>query len=71
MTAIQIEILIEDGTELSSTVSEKGDETYAVGNYKITKKQFYETFDRFKNRFNDNRTHGGMLKQTFRIQKDL
>lgn len=72
MTTKQIEILIEDGTELSKEFIENGYSfIYKVGGSKITKKQFEDTYVRYKDRFNDNRSHGAELKHTFRINKDL
>ena len=71
MTVQQIEILIEDGSELSKELLEKSLKfIYKVEGFTIRKKQFEDTYDKYKKRFNDNRTHGAELKHTFRINKD-
>lgn len=73
MTTDQINILIEDGTEISRTLVEaKGwSYSYAVGSNKISKNQFEAALERYGKKFNDVRQNGGDLKHTFRIEKSI
>ena len=71
MTTKQIEILIEDGSELGKELVEKNfSYIYTVGGFKITKNQFEDAYNKYKDRFNDRRSHGAELKHTFRINQN-